>query len=82
MSGNLKLIVLTIEPENNKVRNWLKRVGVVGFLFFLIKGLIWLAILFFGLKTCGSTTEKAAPDQQVETSSENIIEARLDYLFF
>ena len=27
---------------------WLKRLGVIGFLFFLIKGLIWLAI-FFGI---------------------------------
>jgi hypothetical protein len=25
---------------------WLKRVGVAGFLFFLIKGLVWLAIIF------------------------------------
>ena len=23
---------------------WLKRIGIVGFLFFLIKGLVWLAI--------------------------------------
>jgi hypothetical protein len=27
---------------------WLKRLGVAGFLFFLIKGLVWLAV-FFGL---------------------------------
>jgi len=27
---------------------WLKRLGVVGFLFFLIKGLIWLGV-FFGV---------------------------------
>lgn len=26
---------------------WLKRLGVLGFLFFLIKGLVWLAIFFF-----------------------------------
>mgnify|MGYP001317439795 CR=1 FL=1 len=29
-------------------KTWLKRFGVAGFLFFLIKGLVWLAI-FFGL---------------------------------
>jgi hypothetical protein len=34
------------EPSNFKL--WLKRIGFGGFLFFLIKGLIWLA-LFFGL---------------------------------
>lgn len=28
-----------------KVITWLKRFGIAGFLFFLIKGLIWLAIL-------------------------------------
>ncbi|HOK52210.1 MAG: hypothetical protein WHT29_07320 [Bacteroidales bacterium] len=35
--------------KNNKKRwLWLKRIGVAGFFFFLIKGLIWLA-LFLGL---------------------------------
>lgn len=29
-------------------QQWLKRIGLVGFLFFLIKGLIWLAV-FFGV---------------------------------
>ena len=32
-----------IEPKN-KWKLWLKRVGVLGFLFFLIKGLIWIVI--------------------------------------
>jgi hypothetical protein len=27
---------------------WFKRLGVAGFLFFLIKGLIWIAIFVFG----------------------------------
>ncbi|WP_255552870.1 hypothetical protein [Aureivirga sp. CE67] len=31
-----------------KVKDWLKKIGLVGFLFFFIKGLVWLAI-FFGL---------------------------------
>jgi hypothetical protein len=26
---------------------WLKRLGIAGFLFFLIKGLIWLAVFVF-----------------------------------
>jgi len=29
-------------------KNWLGRLGMVGFIFFLVKGLIWLAV-FFGL---------------------------------
>ncbi|MGA0556172.1 hypothetical protein ACO2Q8_05965 [Larkinella sp. VNQ87] len=29
---------------NNRFKLWLKRVGWLGFLFFLIKGLLWLII--------------------------------------
>jgi len=38
------------QPEQKKWYQsaWLKRIGLLGFLFFLIKGLIWLAI-FFGV---------------------------------
>jgi len=32
----------------DKFWKWLKRLGVAGFLFFFIKGLVWLAI-FLGL---------------------------------
>lgn len=28
----------------NNFKNWLKRIGIIGFLFFLVKGLIWTAI--------------------------------------
>ncbi len=38
----------TDEEKALKRKKWLKRAGVAGFLFFLIKGLIWLGI-FFGL---------------------------------
>lgn len=35
-----------------KILLWLKRVGIIGFLFFLIKGLIWIAVFYFiGSKT-------------------------------
>jgi hypothetical protein len=33
--------------RQNPVRRWLKRIGVAGFLFFLIKGLLWLLVPFF-----------------------------------
>ena len=33
------------DKKNNHAARWLKRVGVAGFLFFLIKGLIWLALI-------------------------------------
>lgn len=36
---------------DNKVKLWLKRVGVAGFLFFFLKGLVWIAI-FVGIGRC------------------------------
>lgn len=33
-----------------KLRAYLKKIGIVGFLFFLIKGLIWLFIFLGGAK--------------------------------
>ena len=30
--------------DESKVKLWLKRIGFVGFMFFLIKGLIWIGI--------------------------------------
>ncbi|MEM7106200.1 MAG: hypothetical protein AAF502_23925 [Bacteroidota bacterium] len=43
--------ILDQEQEANQPTNaktWLKRLGFAGFMFFFIKGLVWLAI-FFGL---------------------------------
>lgn len=37
--------------RENRLKLWLKRVGIAGFLFFLIKGLVWIAI-FAGLGKC------------------------------
>jgi len=39
------------EQENNKLMAWLKKIGLAGFLFFLIKGLVWIAI-FMGIGQC------------------------------
>jgi len=36
------------EGKDSKLKAWLKKLGVAGFLFFLIKGIIWL-LVFFGL---------------------------------
>lgn len=35
---------------NFKLKNYLKKIGVAGFLFFLLKGPAWLFVFFF-LKT-------------------------------
>lgn len=30
--------------SDNNLKSWLKKLGVAGFLFFLVKGLVWLGI--------------------------------------
>lgn len=35
--------------NDSKWKLWLKRLGVAGFLFFLLKGLAWLAVFYFGV---------------------------------
>lgn len=40
------------KAEKSKLKKWLARFGVAGFLFFLIKGLIWIAISVFAVKGC------------------------------
>jgi hypothetical protein len=36
--------------KEDKVRRWFKKIGIAGFLFFLIKGIVWL-IIFYGAAT-------------------------------
>jgi hypothetical protein len=36
--------------KKQRVIAWLKRLGFWGFVFFLVKGLIWLAVLFLAIK--------------------------------
>jgi hypothetical protein len=34
------------KSRKKKTILWLKRIGIGGFMFFLIKGLVWLAVIF------------------------------------
>lgn len=34
-------------------KNWFKKLGLIGFIFFLVKGLIWLALLIAGVLVFG-----------------------------
>jgi hypothetical protein len=36
--------------HQSQLKLWLKRLGFAGFLFFLIKGLAWLALAYFIVK--------------------------------
>ena len=39
------------KPEaKNRLKLWLKRLGFAGFLFFLAKGMLWLAVIFGATK--------------------------------
>lgn len=38
------------ESKKDVFLKWFKRVGIWGFLFFLVKGLIWLALGYWALK--------------------------------
>ena len=40
------------EEKALKRKKWLKRAGFAGFLFFLIKGLAWIAVVLFAWKGC------------------------------
>lgn len=35
---------LPLEEKQGRFAAWFKRVGVAGFLFFLIKGLLWIVV--------------------------------------
>jgi hypothetical protein len=35
-----------VVPPNDCMMEWLKALGVAGFLFFLIKGLLWLVVFY------------------------------------
>lgn len=39
-------------PAGSRWRLWLKRAGLAGFLFFFIKGLIWIGVFVFVGKSC------------------------------
>lgn len=42
------------EEEKKDKKKWLKRAGIGAFLFFLIKGLLWLVVFFFAAKSCSA----------------------------
>jgi hypothetical protein len=49
LGKNMKMISFVM-MDTEKVKKYVKRLGFAGFMFFLIKGLIWLAIFFGGAK--------------------------------
>lgn len=41
---------MSIALSKAKAQKWLKRVGFWGFMFFLVKGLMWLVVGYFLVK--------------------------------
>lgn len=41
--------LLLVQDKNykNKLLLWLKKLGFWGFMFFLVKGLVWLAVMYW-----------------------------------
>ncbi len=37
----------TKQQEQSNWKRWFKRIGMIGFLFFLIKGLLWIGVAVF-----------------------------------
>ena len=33
---------------DNKIKKWIKGVGVLAFAFFFVKGLLWIGVIYFG----------------------------------
>lgn len=40
------------EHSRGAVRKWLGRLGLAGFLFFFLKGMVWLVLLFVVYEGC------------------------------
>ncbi len=46
----------TKKSKNEILKFWFKKVGIAGVIFFTVKGLVWLAIIYFGadfINGCG-----------------------------
>ncbi len=52
--GEIIINIMNETPDNSKMMLWLKRAGFAGFMFFLLKGLAWIAVFIFAAKSCGS----------------------------
>lgn len=47
------MIIVEKEAKGISLKEWFKKIGIAGFLFFLIKGLVWIAVFIFAGKCSG-----------------------------
>jgi len=43
---------ITAQTSKTDWKSWLKKVGIAGFLFFFLKGLVWIGVFVFAAKSC------------------------------
>ena len=48
LAGNIIMVDRSL--ADNKFKEWVKRLGIIGFMFFFLKGLAWIAVFYFGVK--------------------------------
>jgi hypothetical protein len=41
------------EANKSNLKAWFKKVGIAGFLFFFIKGLVWIGVFIFAKQCSG-----------------------------
>jgi hypothetical protein len=41
-----------VPDKKSKLAVWFKKFGLLGLIFFTVKGLIWLAVILFAANTC------------------------------
>lgn len=44
------MIMMTVDKNKKSIITWIKKIGLWGFLFFLLKGIIWLIVGYFIIK--------------------------------
>jgi hypothetical protein len=42
--------MMTVNKDKKSFTTWIRRIGFWGFIFFLAKGLVWLAVGYFVMK--------------------------------
>ncbi len=43
-------MMMTVNKNKKSFTTWIRRIGFWGFIFFLAKGLVWLAVGYFVMK--------------------------------
>jgi len=66
--------ILEKTPQNQQKNNrkkWLKRLGVAGFVFFLVKGIAWIVVAVLAWKGCDFDSAQSPPKKHPHTTSES-----------